>query len=85
MSDTQLSTGLGGLDRVLKGLIPGDNIVWQVDDIADYAAFVRPFAEFALAKGKKLVYFRFADHEPLVPEGIGAEVDRFFRTAQIVI
>ena len=27
--DTNLSTGLAGLDNVLKGLIPGDNIVGQ--------------------------------------------------------
>jgi hypothetical protein len=31
--DAQLSTGLPGLDHVLKGLIPGDNLAWQVDSI----------------------------------------------------
>ena len=76
MVDTQLSTGLAGLDQVLKGLIPGDNIVWQVDATEDYAAFVRPYAEFARAKGRKLVYFRFAEHEPLVPDGPDVEYHR---------
>ncbi len=74
MSEVQLSTGLPGLDRMLKGLIPGDNIVWQFAAVEDYAAFVRPFCEFARARGKKLVYFRFAEHAPLVPEDCGAEV-----------
>ena len=38
----QLSTGLPGFDRVLKGLIPGDNIVWQVGSIDDYVPFIEP-------------------------------------------
>ena len=30
-----LSTGLPGLDRMIRGVLPGDNIVWQVDAIED--------------------------------------------------
>jgi pyruvate, water dikinase len=74
MLDAHLSTGLPGLDRVFKGLIPGDNIVWEVDSIHDYAPFVTAYCEFARSRGKPLIYFRFADHEPLVPEGTGAEI-----------
>ena len=74
MAEVQLSTGLPGLDRMLKGLIAGDNVVWQYAAVEDYGEFVRPFCEFARARGKKLVYFRFADHAPLVPEECGAEV-----------
>ncbi len=69
-------TGLADLDRVLGGLRPGDNVVWQVDAVEDYAAFVGPFVEAALASGRKLVYFRFARHEPLVAPGRGAEIHR---------
>ncbi len=68
------TTGLPSLDRVLKGVLPGDNIVWQVDAIEDYMEFVAPYAQSALASGRRLVYFRFADHAPLVPAGCGAEV-----------
>ncbi len=71
-----LSTGLPGLDRMIRGVMPGDNIVWQVDAIEDYAGFVAPFAADALEKGRKLVYFRFARHPVLVPEGSGAEFHR---------
>ena len=42
-----LSTGLQGLDKVLNGLIAGDNIVWRMDDVKDYLAFVLPFCEAA--------------------------------------
>ena len=69
-------TGLADLDRVLRGLRPGDNVVWQVDAVEDYAAFVRPFVEAALAAGRKLVYFRFARHDPLVAPGSGATIHR---------
>ncbi len=71
-----LSTGLPGLDRMIRGVLPGDNIVWQVDAIEDYAGFVAPFAADALDKGRRLVYFRFARHFELVPEGSGAEIHR---------
>jgi hypothetical protein len=80
MIDPQLSTGLPGLDRVFKGLIPGDNLVWQVESLADFAPFVAPYCKAALARGRKLIYFRFADHEPLVPESLGATVHHL-RTA----
>jgi len=70
------STGLASLDRVVEGLRPGDNVVWQVDSVDDYVPFVRPFVRDALAAGKRLVYFRFARHAALVEEGTGAEVHR---------
>ena len=69
-------TGLPSLDGVLQGLRLGDNVVWQVDSVADYVPFVKPFVTDALAAGKRLVYFRFARHAPLVEEGAGAEVHR---------
>lgn len=68
------STGLPSLDRVVRGLRPGDNVVWQVDAVEDYVPFVDPFVRAAAAEGKRLVYFRFARHAPLVGPGLGAEV-----------
>ncbi|NLG17369.1 MAG: pyruvate, phosphate dikinase [Fibrobacter sp.] len=63
---SSLSTGLPGLDRVLQGVLPGDNIVWQVDSIEDYIPFVEHFSRESISAGKPLTYFRFADHRPLV-------------------
>ena len=60
------TTGLPGLDRALKGVLPGDNIVWQVDTIEDYMAVVAPYCQAAVRTGRKIVYFRFASHPPLV-------------------
>ncbi len=72
--DSRLSTGLTGLDDVIKGLIPGDNLVWQVESVDDYVPLVEPFARVAPKLGQKLIYFRFAKHPPIVPDDAGAEV-----------
>ncbi|MHC4581890.1 MAG: hypothetical protein ACYS14_10565 [Planctomycetota bacterium] len=56
----QASTGLPALDRILCGIRPGDNIVWQVDSIDDYVPFIEPLIANARARKEKLVYFRFA-------------------------
>jgi pyruvate, water dikinase len=70
---TTPSSGLPGLDKVLNGIQPGDNIVWQVDSIADYTPFVIPFCNTALRENRKLIYFRFADHPYLLPQEIHAD------------
>ncbi len=64
------------LDGVIEKVIPGDNIVWRVDAIEDYATFVTPFVEAAHANNRKLIYFRFARHRELVTERQGAEIHR---------
>ncbi len=70
----QLSTGLSGLDLALRGLIPGDNVVWHVGAVEGYAPFVEPYGRSALERGRRLVYLRFADHPPLVAPQDGLEV-----------
>jgi hypothetical protein len=65
---TRASTGSDGLDAVLDGLRMGDNVVWQVDDIKDYRHYVVPYVERAIREHRKIVYLRFAEHEPLIDE-----------------
>ena len=77
MNIEHFSTGLPGLDHVLRGILPGDNVVWQIDDLADYQSLVTPFATNALKSGKPLVYFRFAGHPPLLCESEGCVVHCF--------
>ncbi len=60
------TTGMPGLDRVLKGLLPGDNVVWQVERWEEYRDFVMPYTAAARDSGRRLVYFRFASHPELV-------------------
>jgi hypothetical protein len=57
----------------LKGLLPGDNIVWQVDAVDDYLPFVEPYCRAALEAARPVVYFRFARHDPVVSDP-GVEV-----------
>ncbi|MBN2182956.1 MAG: PEP/pyruvate-binding domain-containing protein [Sedimentisphaerales bacterium] len=59
------STGIDSLDVVFTGLKKGDNVVWQVDSIDDFAAFVKPYIERAKQQNRQVVYVRFADHQPL--------------------
>ncbi|HEX2954957.1 MAG TPA: PEP/pyruvate-binding domain-containing protein, partial [Bacillota bacterium] len=68
------TSGLPGLDRILDGLRLGDNIVLQVDDVNDFAHFVRPFAKQAIADQKRLIYFRFGQHAPIIQTMEGLEV-----------
>lgn len=63
-----VSTGLDSLDKMIDGLRTGDNVVWQVDNIEDYASFVSPFVQRALSENRKVVYLRFAQHEALLDQ-----------------
>ncbi len=71
-----LGTGFSALDAVLGGLRSGDNVVWQVESVDDYAPLVRPFAAEAVKQRWPLVYYRFARHPPLVPEDGGARIEK---------
>jgi len=67
-------TGLPGLDRILEGIRLGDNVVLQVDSVDDYIRFVHPFCREAHRTKRSLIYFRFADHPSVIPDGISAHV-----------
>lgn len=69
-----VSSGLAPLDEILQGLRLGDNVVWQVDSLDDYAYFAAPFADQAIRDGRRCVYVRFAPHEPLFQPRPGLEI-----------
>jgi hypothetical protein len=73
-SALQPSTGLTGLDAVLRGIIPGDTIVWQVDSVDDYLPFVEALADYVRRLEQKLTYFQLASHQPLLEESDWVEV-----------
>ena len=63
---------------MLTRLQYGDNVVWQVDDIAHYKELVVPYVNRAIAEHRKMVYIRFAQHAPLLEPQPGltiAELD----------
>ncbi len=74
--NVQLSTGLPGLDRALRGLLPGDNIVWRIESTDDYAPFIEPYRQSAVERGRGPIYFRFGHHAPLLPDHAGVETHR---------
>lgn len=65
----KVSTGIKGFDQVIDHLRFGDNVVWQVDSVSDYKKTVDCFAESARTDNMRLVYIRFANHEPLLDAG----------------
>lgn len=75
MSEPSLphTTGLPSLDAALCKIRAGDNIVWHVESIEDYQAFVTPYVRAALRDGRRLIYFRFARHSPLLDPAAGVE------------
>jgi len=68
------STGIPGLDKILNGIISGDNIVWQTDVLEHFLPYVKPYCNYAKADGRKLIYFRFSGHTPFASEEDGAQV-----------
>jgi len=68
------TTGLHGLDTIIDGLRTGDNVVWQVDDIEDYACVAQSFVRCAVEEKRKIVYVRFAQHRPLIEQDPAVKV-----------
>ncbi|MFP4500959.1 MAG: PEP/pyruvate-binding domain-containing protein [Candidatus Hydrogenedentota bacterium] len=71
---TEATTGIAPLDTLLRGIEPGDNIVWQVEAIDDYQGFAVPFAHAAIRDGFPVIYFRFARHAPLLAPQDGLRI-----------
>ncbi len=79
MADTHHSIHVqsqSGLENILQGFLPGDNIVWQVDRVEDYLPFVSLLSEKTAGSCANLVYFRFAQHPPLLNDASGAQTIR---------
>lgn len=62
----RIRSGLTSLDKLLDGVRPGDNVVWQVDHLEDYPRFAEALAEQAIGDGVDCVYLRFAPHATIV-------------------
>jgi len=64
----RVTTGFPGLDEIIDSLRMGDNVVLQVTDISDYKKFVSPYVENSLSSGRRVVYMRFASHDPIITD-----------------
>ena len=47
----KISTGIKGFDDIMGGLYPGDNVVWQVEDINNYKHVVDAFVRKSIKDG----------------------------------
>jgi pyruvate,water dikinase len=61
-----VKSGLPQLDDLLQGLRLGDNVVWQGDNLDDYAYFSECFINQSIKDGYKCIYLRFAGHPPVL-------------------
>lgn len=68
MSVSVLSTGISEFDRILRGLIAGDNVVFRGSSIVDYRRFVTPFVQKGHETNRPVVYLRYGKHQPLLKE-----------------
>ena len=70
----KVKTGLPGLDEVLQGIRLGENIMWQIIDMGDYAFLAGALAEEGAKSGRKVIYFRFSGSRPLLKEQRNLEI-----------
>ena len=70
----RIESGLPGLDTALQNIRLGDSVLWQISKIDDYLTFVEPLADKAISLGKNIIYFRFAEHAPLLTERPGLRI-----------
>lgn len=68
ISFERVKSGIISFDKIIDNIRIGDNVVWQVDNIEDYAYFVTKFIENAKEENRNIVYIRFANHKPLLEE-----------------
>ncbi len=71
---TIISSGIDELDQLIGGFFPGDNVVWQTDDLKEYSRFAKGFAKRAIADGRKCTYLRFAPHPKLLEARKGLSI-----------
>ena len=69
-----ISSGIDELDQLIGGFLPGDNVVWQTDDLKEYSRFARGFAKRAIADGRECTYLRFASHPRILEARQGLRV-----------
>ncbi|MHB8061085.1 MAG: PEP/pyruvate-binding domain-containing protein [Ruminiclostridium sp.] len=67
----KIKSGLNGLDIALHNIRLGDNVVWQLSNIDEYVFFVKPFVVQAIADNRNIIYIRFAEHPPIIPNQPG--------------
>ena len=64
----RIKSGIPEMDTALDSIRLGDNVVWRVSELSEFRLFMEPYIKQAIEDNRKIVYFRFASHEPLLEE-----------------
>lgn len=70
----RIPSGLPAVDEMLDNIRLGDNVVWQVTEVAEFSPFAERFVRQAVADGRDVTYVRFAQHDPVVCDLSGVRV-----------
>lgn len=61
-------SGIPEMDQALDNIRLGDNVVWRVSKLEEFKLFMLPYVEQAKKDKRNIIYFRFANHEPLLED-----------------
>ena len=64
----RIKSGIPEMDEALDNIRLGDNVVWRVSELSQFKLFMEPYIEQAIEDKRNIIYFRFASHEPLLPD-----------------
>ncbi|MBQ2628022.1 MAG: phosphoenolpyruvate synthase [Eubacterium sp.] len=61
----RVQSGIPEMDQALDNIRLGDNVVWRVSSLDEFHLFLDPYLEQAIRDRRRIIYVRFASHEPL--------------------
>ena len=64
----RILSGIPEMDKALDNIRLGDNVVWRVSDLSEFRLFMEPYVKQAIKDKHKIIYFRFAGHEPFITD-----------------
>lgn len=70
----RVKSGFPEVDTMLDNIRMGDNVVWRVSSLDQFRIFAGAFAKQAVEDGRNIIYIRFAEHDPILPEMEGVKV-----------
>ena len=70
----RIMSGIPEMDKAFDSIRLGDNVVWRISGLSEFRQFAEPLLKQAVADKRNAVYFRFADHEPLIENIEGVKV-----------
>lgn len=70
----RVKSGIPEMDTAFDNIRLGDNVVWRVTTLDEFKLFMKPYIKQAIDDKRRIIYFRFASHEPLLEECSKVEI-----------